>query len=115
MSVLVMILQAHARLTWPDSDLVAGQNAVSIAANRCLDTHRAVYYPHVGCDRSDPAQFTSVLSYFRSYFDPGGQARFRNHSTGQIAAHLHELLSERGPVTYFGSKERPSGLEADLF
>ena len=57
----------------------------------------------------------SVLSYFRSYFDPGRRARFANHSTGLIARHLYELLSQHGPVEYFGSKERPEGLEADLF
>jgi glycosyltransferase involved in cell wall biosynthesis len=56
-----------------------------------------------------------VLSYFRSYFDPDGRARFANHSTGLIARHLYELLSQHGPVDYFGSKERPEGLEADLF
>ena len=57
----------------------------------------------------------SVLSYFRSYFDPDGRARFANHSTGLIARHLYELLSQHGPVDYFGSKERPEGIEADLF
>ena len=57
----------------------------------------------------------SVLSYFRSYFDPGRRARFANHSTGLIARHLHEVLSEFGSVDYFGSKERPGGIEADLF
>ena len=56
-----------------------------------------------------------MLSYFRSYFDPDRRARFANHSTGLIARHLYELLSQHGPVDYFGSKERPQGLEADLF
>jgi glycosyltransferase involved in cell wall biosynthesis len=56
-----------------------------------------------------------VLSYFRSYFEPGRRARFANHSTGLIARRLHGLLSELGTVEYFGSKERPAGLEADLF
>jgi glycosyltransferase involved in cell wall biosynthesis len=57
----------------------------------------------------------TVLSYFRSYFDPEAHARFANHSTGLIARHLYDLLSPLGPVAYFGSKERPEGLEADLF
>jgi glycosyltransferase involved in cell wall biosynthesis len=57
----------------------------------------------------------SVLSYFRSYFDPGNRARFANHSTGLIARHLYELLSQHGPVDYYGSRERPEGIEADLF
>lgn len=58
---------------------------------------------------------SSVLSYFRSYFDPTGDAPRRNHSTGQIAAHLHHLLAERGAVAYLGSKDRPRGLRAPLF
>ena len=58
---------------------------------------------------------SSVLSYFRSYFDPDARARFANHSTGLIARHLHELLRQFGPVEYFGSKERPKGLDADIF
>jgi hypothetical protein len=57
----------------------------------------------------------SVLSYFRSYFEPGGAAPYENHSTGQIARHLYEILQEYGPVQYFGSKDRPKGLSADLF
>src|SRR5438105_4857463 len=57
----------------------------------------------------------SVLSYFRSYFDPQRHARFANHSTGLIARHLYELLAQFGDVEYFGSKDRPQGLEADLF
>jgi glycosyltransferase involved in cell wall biosynthesis len=57
----------------------------------------------------------SVLSYFRSYFDPGRSAPFENHSAGQIARHLYETLQRSGPVRYFGNKERPGGLQADLF
>src|SRR5215207_2885914 len=57
----------------------------------------------------------SVLSYFRSYFNPEGRAPLLNHSTGQIASHLHEILQARGPVRYFGSKDRPEDLESDLF
>ena len=57
----------------------------------------------------------SVLSYFRSYFDPDGEAPFANHSAGQIARHLHQALSRRGAVRYYGNKERPRGLHADLF
>lgn len=56
-----------------------------------------------------------MLSYFRSYFDPAGRAPFANHSTGLIARHLYELLAAFGPVDYFGSKERPVGLDAELF
>jgi Glycosyl transferases group 1 len=56
-----------------------------------------------------------VLSYFRSYFDPDGAAPYANHSTGQIARHLYHILQEYGPVQYFGSKDRPEGLSADLF
>jgi len=58
---------------------------------------------------------TSVLSYFRSYFDPDGAAPLRNHSTGQIAAHLYDLLAERGTVTYLGSRDRPRRMRARLF
>jgi glycosyltransferase involved in cell wall biosynthesis len=57
----------------------------------------------------------SVLSYFRSYFDPGRRAPFENHSAGQIARHLFEALQQQGPVRYFGNKERPTRLRADLF
>jgi glycosyltransferase involved in cell wall biosynthesis len=57
----------------------------------------------------------SVLSYFRSYFDPEGIAPFENHSAGQIARHLHATLACEGNVKYFGNKERPTGLKADLF
>src|SRR4029450_8836964 len=70
----------------------------------------------VDADRSRRGESTSsVLSYFRSYFDPGVRARFANHSTGLVARHLYDLLTQSGPVTYFGSKERPEGIEADLF
>ena len=58
---------------------------------------------------------TSVLSYWRDYFDPGQQARLANHSTGLIAARLHRLLSGLGPVSYFDFGDEPAGLEADLF
>ena len=57
----------------------------------------------------------SVLSYFRSYFDPHARAPFANHSTGLIARRLHGLLAPLGPVDYYGSKERPIGVEADVF
>jgi glycosyltransferase involved in cell wall biosynthesis len=57
----------------------------------------------------------SVLSYFRSYFEPTRRARFANHSTGLIARHLYQLLEELGTVEYLGSKARPSGLDADVF
>ena len=57
----------------------------------------------------------SVLSYFRSYFDPDTRARFANHSTGLIAQRLHQVLSALGPVDYYGSKARPIGRDADLF
>ena len=66
-------------------------------------------------NRRTAATTGSVLSYFRSYFDPDGDAPRRNHSTGQIAAHLHDLLAQRGAVTYLGSKDRPSGLRARVF
>lgn len=58
---------------------------------------------------------TSVLSYWRDYFDPDGLAAGVNHSTGLIAANLHRLLSELGPVAYYDNAERPQGLAADLF
>jgi glycosyltransferase involved in cell wall biosynthesis len=58
---------------------------------------------------------SSVLSYFKSYFNPGSHARFANHSTGQIASHIYTILREYGSVLYLGSKERPQGLQADLF
>src|SRR5688572_10765864 len=61
------------------------------------------------------AMTSSVLSYFKSYFNPGSHARFANHSTGQIASHLYTILREHGSVLYLGSKERPQGLHADLF
>jgi glycosyltransferase involved in cell wall biosynthesis len=56
----------------------------------------------------------SVLSYFRSYFDPTRSAGLANHSTGLIARHLHELLSRWGPVDYYDESDRPEGLSRDL-
>jgi glycosyltransferase involved in cell wall biosynthesis len=58
---------------------------------------------------------TSVLSYWRHYFDPDRQAAASNHSTGLIAAGLHRLLSGLGPVAYYDHAERPHHLTADLF
>jgi glycosyltransferase involved in cell wall biosynthesis len=58
---------------------------------------------------------TSVLSYWRDYFDPDGPAAGRNHSTGLIAAGLHRLLAGLGPVDYYDHGERPGDLDADLF
>ena len=57
----------------------------------------------------------SVLSYWSEYFRPDGAAARPNHSTGWIAARLHSLLAERGPVTYLDSSEIPEGLEAEVF
>jgi hypothetical protein len=57
----------------------------------------------------------SVLSYFNDYFKPGLAAPFGNHSAGQIARHLYEILSELGPVTYLDAEERPTNLGAELF
>jgi glycosyltransferase involved in cell wall biosynthesis len=57
----------------------------------------------------------SVLSYWRDYFTPDGAAVRPNHSTGWIAARLHALLEERGPVTYVDYADRPQGLDADVF
>jgi glycosyltransferase involved in cell wall biosynthesis len=57
----------------------------------------------------------SVLAYFDSYFKPGIRARLANHSAGQIARHLYDILSGFGPVTYLDAEERPTGLSADLF
>lgn len=57
----------------------------------------------------------SVLSYFREYFDPTGSAPLANHSTGQIAQHLHRLLARSGPVAYLDDRDRPCGLAADLY
>src|SRR5215218_1015034 len=56
----------------------------------------------------------SLLSYFRSYFDPTRPARLANHSTGLIARHLHQLLSGWGPVDYCDHSDRPRGLTGDL-
>jgi glycosyltransferase involved in cell wall biosynthesis len=57
----------------------------------------------------------SVLSYFDAYFKPAVAAPLSNHSAGQIARHLYDLLSGFGTVTYLDAEERPTGLEADLF
>ncbi|HTU45933.1 MAG TPA: glycosyltransferase [Bryobacteraceae bacterium] len=57
----------------------------------------------------------SVLSYFDSYFKPGNAAPLCNHSAGQIASHLYDVLSELGPVTYLDAEDRPTGLFSDLF
>ncbi|MGH3032223.1 MAG: hypothetical protein ACRDNE_15960 [Gaiellaceae bacterium] len=55
----------------------------------------------------------SILSYFASYFTPGGEAPYASHSTGQIARRLFEELGRRGEVMYVG--EHPAdGLTADL-
>lgn len=56
----------------------------------------------------------SVLSYFSSYFQPDATAPLSNYSTGQIAAHLHATLAQRGDVVYVG-EDPVSGLDADLF
>ena len=58
---------------------------------------------------------SSVLSYWRDYFTPDGEVSRPNHSTGWIAARLHSLLAERGPVTYVDNADMPAGLEADIF
>ncbi len=58
---------------------------------------------------------SSVLSYWRDYFDPYRPAPGRNHSTGLIAAGLHRLLSGLGPVAYYDHADRPRHLVADLF
>jgi glycosyltransferase involved in cell wall biosynthesis len=58
---------------------------------------------------------TSVLSYWRDYFDPDGPAARENHSTGLIAAGLHRLLSGLGPVAYYDHAEQPRQTDADLF
>lgn len=56
-----------------------------------------------------------VLSYFKAYFDPEGEAPLRNHSAGLIARHIYEALQDSGDVRYFGAEENPSGIEADGF
>jgi glycosyltransferase involved in cell wall biosynthesis len=58
---------------------------------------------------------TSVLSYWRDYFEPQAEAPLANHSTGLIASRLHRLLSTFSSVAYFDNSEQPSGLHADLF
>jgi glycosyltransferase involved in cell wall biosynthesis len=60
------------------------------------------------------APISSVLSYFRSYFDPRSSAPGANFSTGLIARHLYELLSGWGPVDYCDQSEQPRRLERDL-
>lgn len=57
----------------------------------------------------------SVLSYFRPYFEPRGAAPLANHSAGQIARHLYEILAACGDVDYLDFAEIPAGVEADLF
>lgn len=57
----------------------------------------------------------SVLCYFDSYFKPGISAPLVNHSAGQIACHLHSILSELGPVTYLDAQDRPTDLDAELY
>lgn len=57
----------------------------------------------------------SVLAYFDAYFQPGVTAPLENHSAGQIARHLHQILQECGRVTYLDAAQRPEGIEADLF
>jgi glycosyltransferase involved in cell wall biosynthesis len=58
---------------------------------------------------------TSVLSYWREYFDPDQPAPKRNYSTGLIAAGLHRLVSGLGPVAYYDHGDHPQDLAADLF
>jgi glycosyltransferase involved in cell wall biosynthesis len=58
---------------------------------------------------------TSVLSYWRDYFEPHQRAQYADHSTGLIAARFHQLLSDLGPVEYYDNADRPSGLGANLF
>lgn len=43
-----------------------------------------------------------VLSSFSSYFRPEGGAPYASRSTGQIARRFHDVLAERGDVSYFG-------------
>jgi glycosyltransferase involved in cell wall biosynthesis len=57
----------------------------------------------------------SVLSYFKSYFDPEETAPLIHHSAGQIALQCYGCLKQFGEVQYFDSNERPKGLRADLF
>lgn len=66
-------------------------------------------------EESDRAMTESVLSYWRDYFSPDRRAQFADHSTGLIASHLYSLLSAFGPVEYFDTAERPSGIDASLF
>lgn len=55
-----------------------------------------------------------MLSYWRDYFTPGQRARLADHSSGLIAARLHRLLDNFGPVQYFDHGERPRGIHAKL-
>ena len=57
----------------------------------------------------------TVLSYFKSYFTPGIQAPFFNHSAGRIAEALYHTLSDPSPVDYYDQEEKPRGLKADLY
>lgn len=57
----------------------------------------------------------SVLSYFRAYFSPDGDAPRGNCSAGQIAQHLHAALRELGTVCYLDADAQPHGLAAELF
>lgn len=56
-----------------------------------------------------------VVSYFKTYFDPEGEAPLRNHSAGLIARYIYEALKDYGDVRYFGAEENPSGIKADVF
>ena len=61
------------------------------------------------------AVMPSVLSYFRDYFSPDSRAPRASHSTGQIAAHLYQVMSSWGPVTYLDDGDHPRGLSANLY
>lgn len=56
-----------------------------------------------------------VLSYFKEYFDPCGNAPCASHSAGQIASQLYETLGQIGEVSYYDSGDPPRGLTADLY
>jgi glycosyltransferase involved in cell wall biosynthesis len=72
--------------------------------------HSAFAGDHAG----SAASAGSLLSYFRSYFDPTRPAPLANHSTGLIARHLYELMSGWGAVDYCDDGDRPQGLTRDL-
>jgi glycosyltransferase involved in cell wall biosynthesis len=55
-----------------------------------------------------------LLSYWRDYFRPEGDPLLPNHSTGLIAARLHQLMQQRGPVRYVDNADYPRGVAADL-